>query len=164
VLLFEVISASALNAMEPALTSGPALTRPPQGNPTFLHEITSLSLFVADVERLLLDLYGDESNKAHQVLMHAVLRITEEFSRYLRTELWREHEDAKKYDYIFGYALPEWAGLSSSDHGRALVALDRLKNRVRTIQKGDARHGEYTKEFAKRFAELIVQDDKAERQ
>ena len=71
-------------------------------------DFTSLSLFRDEVECLLRDLYGDVESEALDSIVWAVFRIVEEFTKYVRPDLAKEHHDAWSLDYSwFGIGLPE---------------------------------------------------------
>jgi hypothetical protein len=73
----------------------------------------------AQAECLLRDIYGESDNEAIDRVRNAVFVIVEQFTKYLRKDLWREHHDAQNIDYVCGIGLPEGYGLSGSDHWRA---------------------------------------------
>ena len=57
-----------------------------------MQDLTSLSLFCNDVERLLRDLYGDIESEALDRIIWAVFRIVQAFTKYVRPDLWKEHQ------------------------------------------------------------------------
>jgi len=114
-------------------------------------DFTSLALFRDDVECLLRDLYGDFESEALDSVVLAVFRIVQQFTHYVRPELWKEHDDAEMFDYIlFGR---EGYGISSSEFHRGMGAKRDLFNRVREVDANQSTVSEYTIEFAKLFAE-----------
>jgi hypothetical protein len=125
----------------------------------FLHDITSLSLIVAEVEALVRELYGDGVGDALNILVHAISRIAEELVKHLHPALWLEQQDADDWDYIWGYGLPSGQGISGSDHRRAHAALDRLWKRVLEIERQNDTESKYANQFASQFRERIVMDD-----
>jgi hypothetical protein len=120
--LFHAIKASNLNTLHVALSIkhrfGGKLNRDKVG----WQDFTPLSLFADDVERLLRDLYGELDNEEIARVRRAVSRIVEEFVKYLRKELWQEHQNAKDIDYSCGIGVPEGYGISGSDFRRGLSA------------------------------------------
>jgi hypothetical protein len=88
--VFNAVRASHLNYFEPTISVerrfGGTLSRQKKG----IQEYTSLSLFRDDVECLLRDLYGDIEDEAMDNILHAVFRIAEEFTQFVRTDLWKE--------------------------------------------------------------------------
>src|SRR5262249_43990236 len=91
--LLGAIDASHLNMLDPALSVqhkfGGELKREKRG----MQDFTSLSLFVDDVERLLRDIYGEFDNQAIDRVRNAVFGIVEQSTKYLRKDLWKEHQD-----------------------------------------------------------------------
>ena len=63
-------------------------------------------------------------------VLNAIFVIVEEFTQYVRKDLWQEHNDAMNWDYMWGIGLPDGCGLSGSDHTRAHGALADLRVRV----------------------------------
>jgi len=110
---------------------------------------TSLSLFVDDVERLLRDLYGEADIRALDRVRDAVFVIAEEFTRYIRKDLWQEHGDAQAIDYVRGIGLPEGCCLSGSDHAQANHATRDLALRARAVRANPSVFGKYTLDFLK---------------
>jgi hypothetical protein len=161
--LFHAINASVLNSVEPSRGAQARVDGTLKREKAFLYEITSLSLFCDDVERLLRDLYGDVARDMLDQILLAIRVVTEEFTRYVRHELWDEHQKALDWDYLFGVGLPGGCGLSGSDHRRGHAALHDLKKRVRDVRKHPDEHSKYTMEFATRFGEFIKLDDEGNR-
>jgi hypothetical protein len=145
--LFDAIKASHLNTIDVALSIrhrfGGELKRENRG----WQDSTSLSLFVDDVERLLRDLYGELDNEAIDRMRRAVFRIVEEFTKYLRKDLWGEHQHAVAMDYIRGIGLAEGDALYTSDHRRALRAYDDLEVRARAVRANPVAFSKYTVGF-----------------
>ena len=116
-------------------------------------DFTSLSLFRDEVECLLRDLYGDVESEALDSIVWAVFRIVEAFTKYVRPDLWKEHQDAEDLDYMFGIGVPEGYGINGSDWRRGMAAKADLFHRVREVNANLSAVSEYTIEFAKIFAE-----------
>jgi hypothetical protein len=121
-----------------------------------LHEFTSLSLFRDDVERLLRDLYGDIESEALDHILSAVLCIVEEFTRYVRKDLWQEHRDAVVWDYAHGIGRPKGDGISSPEWQRGINAIYDLADRGREVLKNPSAFSEYTVEFAKYYEQNYI--------
>jgi hypothetical protein len=124
-----------------------------------LQAFTSLSLFCDDVERLLRDLYGDVESDALDALLRAVFVVAETFVRYVRKDLWQEHQDALDWDYIWGIGNPEGYGFSGSDHRRAMRAIDDLQLRARHVSDNPSAFSRYTLEFVKIIGEKFKAHD-----
>jgi hypothetical protein len=115
VAVLDAILASQLNTFDPALSVQHKFDRKLRRPKERTHrDITSLSLFGDDVECLLRDLYGDLESEALDSVVRAVFRIVQEFTRYVRPDLCKEHEDAEIFDRMFGIGIPEGYGISSS--------------------------------------------------
>lgn len=154
--ILHTILASRLNTLEPALSIQNRFDGKLKLQRASLQEVTSLALFREDVERLLRDLYGDIEGDAMDRVLHAVLAIVEEFTQFVRKDLYDEHQWARDWDYIFGIGGYGY-GISGSDHRRAHKALDNLKVRVRAVRKNPSAFSKYTVEFATRhFEEFII--------
>ena len=50
------------------------------------------------MERLLRDLYCDIESDVLDSVLNAIFVIVEEFSQYVRKDLWQEHDDAMNWD------------------------------------------------------------------
>ena len=145
--LYNAIKASHLNTLDVALSiqhrGGGELKREKVG----WQDFTSLSLFVDDVERLLRNLYGEFDDRAINRVRDAVFWIVEEFTQYLRKDLWQEHQNAWRVDYMCGIGVPEGYGLSGSDHHRGHCAADDLELRARAVRANPAGFSKYTVGF-----------------
>jgi hypothetical protein len=82
-----------------------------------------------------------------------VFRIVEAFTQYVRPDLWKEHQDAENLDYMLGIGVPEGYGIGGSDWRRGMKAKVDLFRRVREVSSNPSTFSEYTREFAKLFAE-----------
>ena len=76
-------------------------------------DITSISLFIDDVECLLQEEYGDVDSAALDKLLSALRTIVLNFTAYVRPDLSGEYYDAVNVDYINGIGVPKGYGLSS---------------------------------------------------
>src|SRR5262249_18527579 len=148
------IKASDLNTFDPALSVQHRFGGKLKRQKKHTQDFTSLALFRDDVECLLRDLYGDFESEALDSVLFAVFRIVQQFVGYVRPELWKEHDDAEKFERIlFGTGLLDGEGISSSDFHRGMDAKADLFNRVREVNANLSTVSEYTIEFAKLFAE-----------
>jgi hypothetical protein len=116
-------------------------------------DITSISLFIKDVECLLRDLYGDFDDDAIGSIRKAIFIIVQELLRFARIDLWLEHESAVDIDYICGLGVPEGMGISGSDHGRAERGVAYLFARVREFRANPDTFSQYTARFLKALDE-----------
>ena len=151
--ILAAVSASHLNSFDPTMSiqhkfNGKLIRRKER-----YRDFTSLSLFGDDIERLLRDLYGDLENEAMDSVVLAVFRIVQEFTRYVRPDIWKEHADAEELDYMLGIGVPEGYGVNGSEWRRGMAAKVDLFRRVREVNANPSSFSEYTIEFAKRFAE-----------
>ncbi len=151
--VFRAIKASHLNSFDPALAIkhkfGGTLKRKKKG----MQEFTSLALFRDDVECLLRDLYGDIESEALDSVLYAIFSIVEAFTKYVRADLHKEHDDALDFDYILGIGIPEGYNINSSEWRRGMKAKLDLVVRACEVLANPSAFSEYTVEFAKRFGE-----------
>jgi hypothetical protein len=142
--LYQTIIVSHLHTLDVALSVqhkfGGELRRKKKG----WQDVTSLSLFVDDVERLLRDLYGESDNQAIDRLLDALFVIVREFTAHLRKDLWQEHRDAEDIDYVNGMGLIEGCAIQGGDHHDANKAHHDLAMRARANPTGFSK---YTLEF-----------------
>jgi hypothetical protein len=147
--MHDTIKASHLITFDPALSVQHKFGGKLRRQKKYTQDFTSLALFRDDVECLLRDLYGDLESEALDSVVLAVFRIVQQFARYVRPELWKEHYDAEELDrFLFGTD-----GISSSEFNSAMEAKADLFNRVREVNANQSIVSEYTIEFAKLFAE-----------
>ena len=150
--ILRAIHASHLNTFNPKLSVQHKFDGTLKHKKVGLQDYTSIALFVDDVERLLRDLYGDLEGEAIKVICNAVFTITNEFMRYVRSDLWDEHDCAENYDYMFGIGIPAGYCISSSQWRAGMRARNELLERVRQVRSNPQAFGEYTHEFV-RFCE-----------
>src|SRR5262245_9720774 len=131
--MLNTIKASHLNTFDPALSVQHKFGRKLRRQKKHTQDLTSLALFRDDVECLLRDLYGDFESEALDSVVLAVFQIVQQFARYVRPELWKEHDDAEDLDYMFGIGVPEGCGISGSEFGRGMAAKFSLIHRVREV-------------------------------
>jgi hypothetical protein len=133
--IFNTIRVSHLNTFDPWLSVqnrfDGSLRRPKVG----MHDFTSLSLFVDDVEGLLRDLYGEVDSEVLDLVRDAVLAGVKEFAKYVCTDLWQEHCDAQDVDESVEDGFP--------------LAGDDLAARAREVRANPSAFSEYTVEFVK---------------
>jgi hypothetical protein len=87
-------------------------------------------------------------------MRRAGFQIVGEFTRYLRKDLWGEHQHAVAMDYVLGIGLAKGDALHTSDHRRALRAYDDLEVRARAVRANPAAFNKYTVGFVNElFAE-----------
>jgi hypothetical protein len=151
--VFDAIRASHLNSRDPAISIqhkfAGRLKRQKNGRQHF----TSISLFCDDVECLLRDLYGDIGGEALDNILQAVFRIVKEFTQFVRTDLWKEHQDAVAADYADGIGVPEGSSISGSECGRGHSARKDLKARILDVRANPTAFSEYTVHFVNWLAE-----------
>jgi hypothetical protein len=145
--LHKTIIASHLNTLDVALSVrhkfGGELKREKRG----WQDVTSLSLFVDDVERLLRDLYGESDNQAIDHVRSALFVIISGFAEHLRKDLGQEHGDAADIDYVCGIGVPEGCGIHGHDHGKANKAAHDLAIRAAAVRANPTAFSKYTVEF-----------------
>jgi hypothetical protein len=148
------IRASHLNTFDPALSIQHRFGGKLRRQKEHTQDLTSLALFRDDVECLLRDLYGDVESEALDILAVALLRIVQQFARYVRPDLWKEHQNAEDLDFdVFGIGVPDGYGFGGSDYRHAMAARAGLINRVREVNANPSGFSEYTIEFAKLFGQ-----------
>jgi hypothetical protein len=147
------IKASHLNTFDPALSVQHKFDGKLKRQKKHTQDFTSLALFRDDVECLLRDLYGDVESEALDSILRAMFRIVEQFAKFVRPDLWKEHSEGEVLDYMFGIGVPEGDGITSSDLRRGMAAKFSLIHRVREVNANLSTVSEYTIEFAKLFAE-----------
>jgi hypothetical protein len=145
--LSTTIKASHLNTLDIALSLQHKFSGELKREKRSWQDVTSLSLFVDDVERLLRDLYGESDNEAIDRVREAVFVIVHSFTEHLRRDLWQEHQDAEDIDYMNGIGVPKGHGISGSDHRRGHRAADNLVLRARAVRADPAAFSKYTVEF-----------------
>ena len=118
--MLDTIRASHLNTFDPTMSIQHRFDGKLKRQTKDTQDFTSLSLFRDEVECLLRDLYGDIESEALDSIVWAVFRIVEEFTKYVRPDLGKEHHDAGDLDYMFGIGVPEGDGISGSDMRRGM--------------------------------------------
>jgi hypothetical protein len=151
--VLKIIQASHLNCLDPDISVkhkfDGILKRERKG----IQSYSSLSLFKDDLECLLRDLYGNITSEALDAVLSAVFSVVRGYTKYLRKDLWKEHDDAVEFDYILGIGCPDGYGISSSDWRRGMIAKSHLFSRVCEVQANPSAFSEYTVRFADRFSQ-----------
>jgi hypothetical protein len=145
--IFMAIRASHLNTLDVGLSLQHRFSGELKREKLGWQNWTSLSLFVDDVERVLRDLFGETENEAIDRTRHAIFTIVEEFTKYLRNDIWQEHCDAENVDYMCGIGVPEGYGIGGSDHRAGHAAAGNLELRARAVRANPEAFGKYTVEF-----------------
>jgi hypothetical protein len=151
--LFETIAASHLNTFDPALSIRHKFDGKLKSQKKHTQDFTSLALFRDDVECLLRDLYGDVESEALNSILRAVFSTVQQFAKIMRPDLWKEDNDAKSLDYIFGIGVPDGHGTGSSDYHRGMAAKFDLIFRAYEVGRAPSAFSEYTVKFANWFRE-----------
>ena len=145
--LYNAIRASHMNTLDVAWSLTHRFDGQLRREKIGMRDHTSLSLFVDDVECLLRDLYGDCDQQAIDRVRDAVSAIVKEFTKYVRKDLWDEHQSAGDIDYA-NVILPEECGdLSGSDFRRMIWAVRDLTERARSVRADPAMFSKYTVSF-----------------
>src|SRR5262249_15002800 len=113
--MLDTIRASQLNTFDSALSIEHKFDGKLRRQKTHTQDFTSLALFRDDVECLLRDLYGDVESEALDSILRAMFRIVEQFAKFVRPDLWKEHSEGEDLDYMFGIGVPEGYTISGSD-------------------------------------------------
>src|SRR5215467_324397 len=92
--MLATIRASHLNMFDPALSIQHKFDGKLRRQKKHTQDFTSLALFRDDVECLLRDLYGDLESDALDSVLRAVFRVVEQFGKFVRLDLSKEHRDA----------------------------------------------------------------------
>ena len=152
--LLYTISASHLNTFDPMMSIQHKFDGKLRRQKKHTQDFTSLSLFRDEFECLLRDLYGDVESEALDSIVLAVFRIVEAFTKHVRPDLWKEHQDAEDLDYMLGIGVPEGCGISGGEWRRGMVAKHDLMLRVCEVRENPSAFTAYTGEFAVRFGEM----------
>ena len=121
-------------------------------------DTTSISLFIKDVECLLRDLYGDFGDDVIGLVRDATFNIVREFLRYVRNDLWLEHQSAVDIDYCCGIGVSEDMCITGSDHQRAQEGRTYLLDRARGFRAKPDTFSPYTASFLKAFESRCCHD------
>jgi hypothetical protein len=146
----ETIRASHLNTFDPALSVQNKFDGKLRRQKKRTQDFTSL--FRNDVDCLLRDLYGDLESEALDSVVGAVFRIVHQFTRYVRPDLWQEHEDAWRLDYMLEIGVSGGC-VMENDWRRGTAAKCSLVDRACEVNAKPTTFSEYTIEFANLFAQ-----------
>jgi hypothetical protein len=152
--MLDTIRTSHLNRFDPALSVQHKFDGKLRREKKHTQDFTSLALFRDDVECLLRDLYGDVESEALDSVVGAVFCIVQQFTIYVRPDLWEEHRDAEDLDYMFGIGVPEECGaIMGHEWRQGMAAKRRLMHRACQVNAKLSTFSEYTIEFANLFAQ-----------
>ena len=87
--------------------------------------------------------------------MRALFETVQQFTRYVRPDLWKEHEDAVDLDYMRGIGVPDGYAIGGSDHRRGMDAKYCLMHRACVVNAKLSTFSEYTHKFANLFAQRV---------
>jgi hypothetical protein len=145
--VYKAIKASHLNTLDVASSIQHRFNGELKREKIGWQDFTSLSLFADDVERLLRDLYGELDSEAIDRARSAVFVIVEEFTRFVRKDVWQEHQDAVNVDYSCGIGVPDGCGIGSSEFHRGVRSGHDLELRARAVRANPAAFSKYTVMF-----------------
>jgi hypothetical protein len=145
--VYKAIEASHINTVDVALSIQHRFNGELKREKVGWQDVTSLSLFADDVERLLRDLYGEPHNEAIDRARSAVFVIVEEFTKFVRNDVWQEHQDAVNVDYINGIGVPDGYGLGGTDFRRGIRSAQNLKLRAHAVRANSTAFSKYTVMF-----------------
>jgi hypothetical protein len=106
IVLSKIVQASYVNTLEIELSLKHRFSGQLEREKVGRRDVTSLSLFVDNVERLLRDLYGESDEQAITVLRHAVAEATIVITRYGWNSLGEEYGDPPEIHYVDADAGP----------------------------------------------------------
>jgi hypothetical protein len=152
-LFFSIIQASQLNSHDVRLSLKNNFKGKLRHRKTELQELTSIALFIDDVERLLRDMYGDINSDALTDLVWAMTSMTRALSCHLLPDLQAEHEAAFCVDTGAGRGLLPGEGVSTRMVRDGIEAAEMLIGRARTVLSSQSEYGRYTVGFAKALNE-----------
>ena len=148
-MIFFTIEASHLNAVDCEVAAQHPFQGKLRRKKTGIADFTSISLFIADVESLLREMYGDVDSDALDKLLRAVRTIVLKFTVSSHPDLCDEYYQAGNIDYINGIGAPKGYGLSCSDHNRAAIAAHSLAIRILRVSVTPDAYSPYTNQFIK---------------
>jgi hypothetical protein len=149
----DIIQASQLNRRDVRVS----LQRPFNGKlkyrKTEVRELTSISLFIDDVERLLRDLYGDTDGDDLSAVILAIRSVVVALSTYILPDLAAEYNTAFAVDIGAGRGLDPGDGVSSRMVRESIEPAEMLISRARKVLSSESEYGRYTVSFAKALKE-----------
>jgi hypothetical protein len=119
-----------------------------------ISDITSIGLFLRDLELLVCNIYGNGGREFVLGLRHAVVAILKLTMKEPVKHLWNEYDDACVTDgdlRIAGYYFKD-------DPINEAEAFDRIMIRAQKIRQDPTRFGKYTIEFVKRLDANLKQE------
>jgi len=121
--------------------------------------VTSIALFINDIEYLLRDLYGDfDDDDAIGSIRKVLLVVVPEFLRFARNDLWLEHESAVDIDDYFEPSELMDLGICWKDLVRgADKAFAYMVDRVRDSRANPNAFCEYTASFLNAYESKCAQ-------
>jgi hypothetical protein len=120
---------------------------------TEMRELTSISLFIDDVERLLRDLYGDIDGDDLNDVVNAIRSTVERLATYVLPDLAEEYNMATVVDMGAGRGLDPGDGVSSRMVRDSVEPAETLILRARKVLFAESDYGRYTASFAKALKE-----------
>ena len=152
--IYKAIQASHLKARNPSVSGENCFAEKLKSQNEGWKAITSIGLFCDDVERLLQEIYDDIERTALQDIVEAVSIIVEAFTRYMRKDLWQEHQYAKDSDCYLGLiGWPVECGISGSQLRYGYAAHSNLQKRAQEVLEKPSAFSKYSVQFAKTFNE-----------
>jgi hypothetical protein len=119
-----------------------------------ISDITSIGLFLRDLELLVCNIYGNGGTKFVVDLRHAIVAVLKMAMRGPVKHLWREYDDACIADgdlRIPGYYFKD-------DPINEMEAFDRVMTHAQRVRDNPTRFGKYTIEFVKRLDANLKQE------
>ena len=161
--IYKAIQASHLKARNPSVSGENCFAEKLKSQNEGWKAITSIGLFCDDVERLLQEIYDDIERTALQDIVEAVSIIVEAFTRYMRKDLWQEHQYAKDFGLLLG---ADWLArrmryLWQPVEIRIRRTFQPTKTCARGAQKPSA-FSKYSVQFAKTFNEELKTKERPE--
>jgi hypothetical protein len=154
VTIFHAVKASHLNRRDVALSLKYRFEGRLHRDDVGWQDVTSISLFLKDVECLLRDLYGDfDDDDAIESIREAIFTIAEKFLQCTRNDLCLEHHSAVNIDTVCGIRFSEEMGISGSDHRRANQGVAYLFDRACNFRAKPDAFSHYTAKFVKELEE-----------
>jgi hypothetical protein len=116
-----------------------------------MQDVTSVGLFVSDVELLVQNLYGNFGKPFSKRLRRAIINVLKITLKGVLKDLWREYDDACIVDGAL--RTPPGYGVSGSDVAEEINASERIAARAQTVRTNPTRFGKYTVQFIRALDE-----------
>jgi hypothetical protein len=152
-LLPDIIQASQLNRRDVQISLQNPFRGKLKHRKTEMRELTSISLFIDDVERLLRDLYGDIDGDDLNDVINAIRSTVERLSTYVLPDLAEEYNMAIVVDMGAGRGLDPGDGVSSRMVRDSVEPAETLILRARKVLSSESDYGRYTVSSAKALKE-----------